>query len=620
MTFFKKEIILSILISLPNFLVAPAFADIVENAKISLYCAQDFICGDRPAARQEAFKLILATCKAVVQSKTCTDLIKQQPEFTDHVKQCHGDTFCKDFFNDRIDSFASCKNGFLEGTGENFVHIYEGLKRWVIDSGKSIAQKNKFIEICNHSLQCKRSLIMGMPRYEKINDKDLANYKAAFLLVERQNFDYVQSTNRRLKTSSKSLHDNILKAEELVSQRQSVQEVGLLAAAKDWLSAKNARLQCLDAKAQKEMICWGAAYLIDPTIVAGAAVKGARMAGYVRFMAENLRSPWISPEPLLREAIESPGKVYNQQIELWKMSENKKTKKLAVQFKQKITDMLESGKVVFHGKKLSSNTDAHLVELDNGLGGIWKSSKDYYSSGGAEVAAYKIDQQLELNVVPVTVHKNIDGVDGTLQLFVSDADLTHRMNQPHSFSFLDYLLNNRDRFARNYFTVQGRPVAIDHALSFEHPNVPDHFPKIDFSKEVSRELESVKIEKSSLEDLEEGLKQEKRKGGRSAQSLKKQDEYKVQIEKAKRDFQSTAAVTMNRLASLLPSQRSYELLRSTSDEKWTELLKSELDSSQIANFLERKKKAELEIEEARSLLGDGVFRSGNLSPLVRANK
>lgn len=225
-----------------------------------------------------------------------------------------------------------------------------------------------------------------------------------------------------------------------------------------------------------------------------------------------------------------------------------------------------------------------------------------------------------MNVVPITVHKKVDGVDGTLQLFVSDADITHLKNQPHSFSFLDYLLGNRDRFARNYFTVQGRPVAIDHSLSFEHPNVPEHFPSADFPQDVGREIQEVKIKKSIVQALEFELKKEKQSGGHSAQSLKKQDEYKTQIAKAKKDFQATAAVTMNRLASLLPSQRSYELLRSTSDEKWTETLKSELNSSQIANFLERKKKAELEIEEARSILGDGMFRSGNLSPLVRDNK
>lgn len=282
--------------------------------------------------------------------------------------------------------------------------------------------------------------------------------------------------------------------------------------------------------------------------------------------------------------------------------------------------MLENGAVVFHGKKLSTNTDAHLIELDNGLGGIWKSSNDYYSSGAAEVAAYKIDQQLELNVVPITVHKNVDGVDGTLQLYVSDADRTPLKNQPHSFSFLDYLLGNRDRFARNYFTVQGRPVAIDHSLSFEHPNVPEHFPSADFPQDMSREIEAIKTQKLNIEILEESLKKEKQSGGRSVQSLKKQDEYKTQIAKAKKDFQVTAAVTTNRLASLLPSQRSYELLRSTTDEKWTEILKPELNSSQITNFLERKKKAELEIEEARSILGDGMFRSGNLSPLVRDNK
>jgi hypothetical protein len=55
MIFLKKEIVLCIFICLSNFIAVPAFAEIVENAKISMYCAQDFICGDRTPARQEEF-------------------------------------------------------------------------------------------------------------------------------------------------------------------------------------------------------------------------------------------------------------------------------------------------------------------------------------------------------------------------------------------------------------------------------------------------------------------------------------------------------------------------------------------------------------------------------------
>ena len=43
---------------------------------------------------------------------------------------------------------------------------------------------------------------------------------------------------------------------------------------KSFLENQGNKLQCLDLRTQTQLFCWGAAYIIDPTMVAGAALKG----------------------------------------------------------------------------------------------------------------------------------------------------------------------------------------------------------------------------------------------------------------------------------------------------------------------------------------------------------
>ena len=84
----------------------------------------------------------------------------------------------------------------------------------------------------------------------------------------------------------------------------------------------------------------------------------------------------------------------------------------------------------------------------------------------AEVDAYRIDRELELGVVPVTVEREINGGKGSLQLWV-EVELPRGENRRREeMKVLDYLIQNSDRQPRNILRSDGQVVAIDHGISF----------------------------------------------------------------------------------------------------------------------------------------------------------
>jgi hypothetical protein len=104
-------------------------------------------------------------------------------------------------------------------------------------------------------------------------------------------------------------------------------------------------------------------------------------------------------------------------------------------------------------------------------GGFWESYE-------AEVAAYKLDQMLGLNMVPPTVVRKIDKRNGSLQFWVDDCKLygdvmnvvpatpqwSHQLSRMKMF---DNLILNEDRNARNFLVDPEHDIIlIDHSRAF----------------------------------------------------------------------------------------------------------------------------------------------------------
>ncbi len=93
-----------------------------------------------------------------------------------------------------------------------------------------------------------------------------------------------------------------------------------------------------------------------------------------------------------------------------------------------------------------------------------------------DIAAYLLDRMLGLNMVPVTVYRELDGEPGSLTFWIEDAiDETERkrlelppMGDKAGRLVFDLLIFNEDRNTGNilYTVTDGRMYLIDHSRSF----------------------------------------------------------------------------------------------------------------------------------------------------------
>jgi len=79
------------------------------------------------------------------------------------------------------------------------------------------------------------------------------------------------------------------------------------------------------------------------------------------------------------------------------------------------------------GRDAAATHDIQIVTLESGLKGIFKTGSYHY----AEVAAYRLSKILCLHLVPPTVFRTIDGIQGSLQLYIDAPDLSSVSDRNH---------------------------------------------------------------------------------------------------------------------------------------------------------------------------------------------
>lgn len=198
-------------------------------------------------------------------------------------------------------------------------------------------------------------------------------------------------------------------------------------------------------------------------------------------------------------------------------------------------------------------SEAYIVTLKSGLRGFFKPAAEFWrekdSRNGilanprAEVMAYTLNKELELNAVPVTVLRDVKNMKGSLQVFVDlKTQLDYSYNEfqdpvfrpkyfeiydeplrlrQRALSFFDYLTYNTDRHSGNLETwsmanrldpraLPGQGfglVAIDNGAAFQNQNIArgNHPPKSPWSLDVT----NVKPFRRFFETLLEKLPPEK---------------------------------------------------------------------------------------------------------------
>lgn len=172
---------------------------------------------------------------------------------------------------------------------------------------------------------------------------------------------------------------------------------------------------------------------------------------------------------LLAEKYEADGRV---QEAIWTLrigGHYEKTDAL----ESRLLERLSRGSMTFV-KAWHGTDESRKYKIGEGeLYGVFKSSNHHYIK---EVVAYRLDQLLRLDIVPMTVIRNHSGYGtGSLQYFVRNT--TRNSGREDSVDFrrntypksqknmwlLDFLLDNSDRNERNWLKRFGDlPVAIDH--------------------------------------------------------------------------------------------------------------------------------------------------------------
>jgi len=281
----------------------------------------------------------------------------------------------------------------------------------------------------------------------------------------------------------------------------------------------------------------------------------------------------------------------NPQIHLWNNLKNGKAAQ-AADLKKLITTTLEEGKIVSVKPVGVGVNKAQFVKFENGIEGVWKSADGEVANAGKEVAAYRVDQELGFNIVPVTVPRSLNGVEGTVQLRVTDLQrgrvMVHALERhlPEDLELFDMVIGHSDRVSNsgNWLrTRDGKVIAIDHdKRAFDSK----------FSFDVPHLRKSIEGERAELDSLRTRISTETDPAKR-------------------RHLSDSASGTEFVISNLIDRQMRYEhmlrtrsdvieRLRNTSEARWRKILVHSLDNEEMEAFLSRRQEILRLSEQVRS--------------------
>ncbi len=160
--------------------------------------------------------------------------------------------------------------------------------------------------------------------------------------------------------------------------------------------------------------------------------------------------------------------------------------------REKIEELLKTADIIKAeeiGEGVTNPWRLYLKQDGEEISGCWKNpegiQKGYMEGWKYEIAAYRMDKLLDLNMIPPTVEREFKGKKGSLQLWITSEfslldvmeqgiPLPNKMPEAETFNrgkyltrAFDSLIANDDRTQQNIrYTKDWRTILIDHSRAF----------------------------------------------------------------------------------------------------------------------------------------------------------
>lgn len=170
----------------------------------------------------------------------------------------------------------------------------------------------------------------------------------------------------------------------------------------------------------------------------------------------------------------------------------------------------------------TGENEVFVIYFANGLKGVFreevKTNCPYDNrSRNADILAYRLAKETKLNKVPVTILKTINGMKGTLQIFIEDGKIIKTENELQKIDkielqekmFFDFLIGNWDNgIHNNLITPDNSLISIDYEAIFVslYANNPENSFRLICEKgnfDITKDVSDIKIKKMTEEKFTE---------------------------------------------------------------------------------------------------------------------
>lgn len=258
-----------------------SFAYDRADLPVAIYCADKAKCAPQIKEYVDRARFI---CKIEVEGLKCDELQKAHPEWAPLMRRCDLPSMCQEVKDLQRESALACMRGYKNAMVDLGISIKDmavGLSDFVDTSWdgfkKNVKLKNEFISECNKSLVCKRDLVKDDHRYRQMTDEQIQKYSAAFLYVQAQSMKGHMASVDRLAHRAPAPRSAASDEEHLkLTPEQNEKLQSMYGMISDKVKSEYNRYSCYHPVAQEELKCYAIATVVDPTLVAGYFLKGAR--------------------------------------------------------------------------------------------------------------------------------------------------------------------------------------------------------------------------------------------------------------------------------------------------------------------------------------------------------